>query len=97
MQTVDEGERKPLPPSEPIPPGFGPATAPWVWKVTYGLIGLVVGTFIMAFAIVLIANHVEQSERERQCWDPPKPARTWAYSKIVAQDSNRAPLVCEPT
>jgi len=24
--------KKPLPPSEPIPPGVSPATPPWLWK-----------------------------------------------------------------
>lgn len=101
MQTVEGGGalaagvmQKQLPPSEPIPPGFGPATPPWVWKLTYGLIGLVVGTLITAFAVVAVEKHMRAAERERQCWDPPKPAWTWAYPKIVAQDSNRAPLVC---
>ncbi len=86
--------RQPLPPSEPIPPGFGPATPPWVWKVTYGVIGMLVGALIVSGAVIVVVNELEKSEREHQCWDPPQPARTWAYPKVVPQHSNRAPLVC---
>ncbi len=90
MQTVDEGERKPLPPSEPIPPGFGPATPPWVWKLAYTLLGVVIATLTMTGAIILIDK---AAVKERQCLDPPPGARAWAYPNVVSNGTSR-PFVC---
>lgn len=85
--------QKPLPPSEPIPPGFGPATPPWVWKVTYGLIGVAVGAVIVGFAVVFGIERQKQFDKDRQCWDPPPHARAWAHPKVVADGTPR-PLIC---
>lgn len=82
-----------LPPSEPIPPGFGPATPPWVWKVTYGLLGMLVGTIIVVFAVTYALAQMETHDRERSCWDPPPEARRWAYPMLL-DTSSSPPLVC---
>lgn len=88
MQTM----REPLPPGEPIPPGFSPATPPWVWKVTYVVIGVTVSAIIVTVAVNLI-THLAPFPEEQQCWDPPPPARAWAYPKVVSNGTPR-PLVC---
>ena len=89
LQTMQE----PLPPGEPIPPGFGPTTPPWVWKITYGLLGLVIGTLIVGGAVIFTEKHIEAKHREEQCWDPPPRARAWAYPKVISTGTPR-PMVC---
>lgn len=95
MTQMTQMMQEPLPPGEPIPPGFGPATQPWVWKVTYVVIGAGVGSIIMTCAIVFSVERHKKADMERQCWDPPPAARTWAYPKVSGSvDREGRPFIC---
>ncbi len=85
--------QKQLPPSEPIPPGFGPATPPWVWKVTYGVLGMLISAMIISGAVLFRLYITEQLDKNRQCWEPPQKVERWAYPTLVPVGGG-VPIVC---
>lgn len=86
-------KKQPLPPSEPIPPGFSAATPPWMWKVTYGVLGVAIGALTMTVAILIGTDAQKKADKARECWEPPPAARAWAYPE-VSSDGTPRPLIC---